>query len=560
MPKWIKRNVSATTITDVVNALPAVGSYTIKNLDEVSAVLQQYVKSGKPMTLVGDYDADGICASSILYLSIKAMGGHINVRLPKRFSEGFGLSEKIVEEIDEGLLITVDNGIAAIDAVRKAKEKGLFVIITDHHLRAESGELPNADIIIDPNAVPDSAVFSDYCGAGIAFKLAVALLGVKHPLIPKLLSLAAIATIADVVSLTGENHVIARYGLARMVSAGGRTEGLKALLEACQLDESISAKDIAFKVAPMINAAGRLKDDGAMLSFNLLSGNYEGTAEEAAAVIHDINEIRKETKTREMSRILSEIAQKKRENSIPMCVYVPGLSEGLLGIYAAALVEEYHVPSLVFTDSDENGIYKGSGRSCGGVHLKNLLDKCADVLVKYGGHAEAAGVSVHADKFAELQMRLSASIGCVPAVNNDIIYYDLDVGSVDDIPSLIDELEEYGPYGAGNPEVIFRLKDFNLVDKYGSHYSLMSGGQSVRLFGENNVVAVGFNLAERYAELRQPRTVNLLGTISWNYYKGRKNAQIEIIDIKNVDDETSDAKRIETPISRYLSGLEKEAK
>ena len=556
--KWIKRDSACKTIQDVVlRNTPAFSKkndvYTIKEMDNAVAVLKQFIANGRPITLIGDYDVDGICAASIIFLAITSLGGNVKVRLPRRFSEGFGLSEKIVGEISEGLLITVDNGIAAIEAVQKAKDKGLTVIITDHHLRSESGELPNADIIIDPNAVPDSADFTGYCGAGIAYKLATLLLGEGDVLLQKLLSLAAIATVADVVPLVEENHSIVRNGLAAMLTEEGRTVGLGALLEVCQMDKFITAKDIAFKIAPIINASGRLHDDGANIPFALLT--FEGSRDAAlnmAQNINETNEQRKAIKTREMAVIRETIENEQLEREVPLCVYVPGLSEGLMGIYAGELVERYKVPSLVFTDSEDPDIIKGSGRSCGGVHLKSLLDSCSDLLYKYGGHAEAAGVSVERNNFEAMKNRLMKCIGSVPKVNDNILYYDLDI-TVDKIQDAIREMERFAPYGEGNPEIVFRLLNFNLVERFGSCYKTMgSNGSSIRLFGKD-VVAVGFGMTERYIAINKPQKVNLVGTLSLNYYQGKTNAQIEIIDIKDVNDKTSYGVRLESPLSMHIA-------
>lgn len=556
--KWIKRDSACKTIQDVVlRNTPAFSRkndvYTVKEMNNAVAVLKQFIANGRPIALVGDYDVDGICAASIIFLAITSLGGNVKVRLPRRFSEGFGLSEKIVGEISEGLLITVDNGIAAIEAVQKAKDKGLTVIITDHHLRSESGELPNADIIIDPNAVPDSADFTGYCGAGIAYKLAALLLGEGNALLPKLLSLAAIATVADVVPLVEENHSIVRNGLAAMLTEEGRTVGLGALLEVCQMDKFITAKDIAFKIAPIINASGRLHDDGANIPFALLT--FEGSHDAAinmAQNINETNEQRKAIKTREMAVIHETIENELLEQEVPLCVYVPGLSEGLMGIYAGELVERYKVPSLVFTDSEDPDIIKGSGRSCGGVHLKNLLDSCSDLLYKYGGHAEAAGVSVERNNFEAMKNRLMKCIGSVPKVNDNILYYDLDI-TVDKIQDAIREMERFAPYGEGNPEIVFRLLNFDLVERFGSCYKTMgSNGNSIRLFGKD-VVAVGFGMTERYIAINKPQKVNLVGTLSLNYYQGKTNVQIEIIDIKDVDDKTSYGVRIESPLAMHIA-------
>lgn len=533
---WIKRRPECNSIKDVVLANVGMSeedffnpseTYVIDGLAEAASIIETFIANKETITIVGDYDVDGIAASAILKLTIQALGGDPTVRLPRRFSEGYGLSEKIVDEINDGLLITVDNGITAVDAIKAAKNKGLTVILTDHHLAAEDGILPEADILIDPNAIPGSATFNSYCGAGIAYKLASTLLG-EHKLMPKLLSLAAIATIADVMPLIKENRIIVKNGLKAMVTYQGRTTGLGALLEACDMDKVITEKNIAFKIAPIINAAGRMNDDGANMSFELLSFNGRvADARVMAEQLNAINEERKICKEKGIAEIEQNIIDNCLFCDIPLCIYQPDLNEGLVGIYAGQFAEKYKVPCFVFTDSDEKGILKGSGRSYGGLHLKQLLDENADVLYKYGGHAEAAGVSVLKENFELMKERFQASVPEMTDDDNDVAYYDLEL-SVGNFKQALSELAEMAPFGEGNPEIVFMIKDYPLTPRYGKFYKVMgSEEQHIKLFGKDSV-AVGFDMKDKYQALGEPKTVKLMGMLSTNYFMGKSEVQVEL--------------------------------
>ena len=533
---WKKKNLKCESIKDVVLENTGMTEeeldtpklhYRIDRLEEAASVILKAVADDIPISVVADYDSDGICAAAIMFLTFMQLGKKIKVRLPKRFSEGYGLSESIVDEIEPGLLITVDNGIVAHAAIQKAKNKGCYVIVTDHHL-SDGISLPPADIIIDPNAIPGSADFNGYCGAGIAYKLSIEILGKDNPLIPVLLSFAAIATVADVVPLIKENRFIVRDGLNSMLN-GGKTIGLAALLERCGFESRITAKDIGFKIAPILNAPGRLEDNGALKSLHQLvyNGNIE-KAREMADSLYELNETRKDKKVEGLDVLENIIRDEGLYCENPLCIYAPGLSEGLVGIYAGSLAEAYKVPCFVFTDSDEKGILKGSGRTFGDVHLKKLLDENADILYKYGGHAEAAGVSVRKENFPEMKCRFIRSLENVKI--DDTKYYDLELSSKD-IPAVVKELAKYEPFGMGNPEPLFYIKDFTLMPKnQGFSKTMGQNNEHIKLFGAT-ADAIAFNMAKQFIDMGSPHSLQVYGTVSDNYFKGKHYPQVEVIDM-----------------------------
>ena len=540
-----KRRDKCNTILDVVLAntgyenendfLFPEKAYNIDRLDDAVELVKKAIKSKQNIHIFADYDADGITSAAILEKSITAKGGKVDVRLPKRFSEGYGISIKAIDDYNDGLLITVDNGIAAYDAIEVAKAKGLTVIIIDHHLAPEDGRIPNADVVIDPNAIKDSADFNSYCGAGLSYKFAIALLGKEHKLIQKLVSFAAIGTVADVMPLVEENRIIVKQGLKSMVTYAGRTTGLGALLEKCNMDNHISEKDIGFKIGPIINAAGRLFDDGAKKSFDVISFNGAiSKAKELAEELYEINEKRKELKETGIEIVTKVIEDECLFGDNPLIVYKEGLPEGLAGIYAGQLAEEYKVPCFVLTNSDDSDIIKGSGRTYGGVNIKELLDKNAKYLYKHGGHAEAAGISLKKENLDDFRI---AMIESAPEVKvEDVIYYDLEIES-NDIESTLNELQKYAPFGEGNKEIVFLIKDFMLSPRMkGCFDTLGADNQHLKLFGVN-ANGIGFNMAKRYNEIGQPKKLNIVCTLSTNYFMGRASTQVELINIENASTE-----------------------
>ena len=473
--------------------------YYIKDLDKAADKIKYAIDKNIPITIVGDYDVDGVTASSIMLMTLQHLGADVKVRLPHRFSEGFGLSEKIVDEIDEGLLITVDNGIAALAAVQKAKDKGLEVIVTDHHEPVfEDGikKLPNADIIIDPHAIDGQAEFNGYCGAGIAYKLS-SILVTDTIFNDKMSCFAALGTVSDVMKLVEENRLIVRKGPSNMVKEGHRTQGLRGILSRQFCDQFLTETDIGFKIGPMINAAGRLIDDGAkkplevMTTDNLKFPNYH-----IADELFNLNNERKQIVEKSLPEFEKLITEKHMENDFPLVIYKEGIPEGVIGIIAGKLAEKYDKPALIFSDSEDPYVIKGSGRTGSGVNLKELLDMSPEQFTKYGGHAEAAGISLLKSNFENaksiLQKNCKVPLGYVKDTNT---YYDLEIDA-NDLAKFYKIVEQYGPYGEGNQKINFKVKNFRFTeveqrDGTMSAITFMSAGKYVKLFGQAGIAAFG---------------------------------------------------------------------
>jgi len=531
------RNIGVNSIEEVNDWFKKSYSNDYKIKDLTESVEYAKIFKDETVTIVGDYDVDGVVAVFILMMSLKWAGfKDVRYRIPRRFSEGYGISTKIVDEIESGLLITCDNGIAQPVAIKKAKNKGLGVIIIDHHLPAadEAGNIliPNADFIIDPNAIEGSADFNGYCGAGLCYKFACELLGQEMKFYTQLLQGAtAVATVCDVMELREENYVFVRNGLKKLLMPNLNTTGLYALVSAFQLTKHISAHDVGFKIGPAINACSRMKDDGATEALELLlySGPFQ-TAIKKAEEIVSVNDARKAAKKEALIKAESVIAEQCLYGDIPLVLYVPGISEGLIGILAGNLSEKYQTPAFIFTDSENPDELKGSARAFGNYHVKNEMDKCPDLFERFGGHAGAGGMTIKRDNLEELRRVLSDNISdYVIPDDEEETYYDLEINA-SDIPKVLAELEAYEPFGEGNPQVIFKVNDFSVVPRYGSYKKLIGDDESIVKLYSSNSTAIGFDMADKMKRIEKPNKLDLVGTLSYNYFNGNVDNQIEFFD------------------------------
>lgn len=554
---WKKKD-SCKTIEDVIKR--NTGSITfsttrhkIKDIDKVVRKINEAKEKNEKITVVGDYDVDGVCASAIMTQIMLYNGNKFAVRLPRRMTEGFGLSTKIVDEIEEGILITVDNGIAAIDAVKKAKDKGLYVVVTDHHLTNIDNEgnniYPNADIIINPNAIPNSCDFTYFCGAGIALKIAMEIIK-DEKILNICKAYASLATIADVVLLRDENHLIVKEGLD--ILNNHREELNAGLIEMLNIagltDNKLNETTIGYKLGPMINAPGRLWDKGAIESLKLLSSDNTLFAQAQALKINNANEDRKIKVENALKLVYKQLEGKE----IPSILFIrqDNIEEGIVGIIAGKITEIYQKPCVLVTPI-ENGLLKGSARSCNGIHLKELLDKCQNILnneafVKYGGHADAAGLSLKEDVFDKVKEVLINITPNVEDPNKDILYYDLEI-EAKDIPNIINLVDKFAPYGNGNDKIIFKIKNYGLgYNYYNEQYSLFNENKGIR-FQNKYANALAFDKASKYFDLNQPKKIDIIGTLSLSYYKKYINNQIEVIDF--------DASANNTKSKEFLNNL-----
>lgn len=531
---FIKRD-NAETIAEVVTRNTGVEASEfikeermlyIHNLDKAVEFTKNYLDENPDcdVSIVGDYDSDGTNGTAVLYWALRALGVRPYLRLPHRFTEGFGLNVNIIDEIESGLLITVDNGVAAYDAIKKAKDKGLAVVVIDHHLAPvdENGnqKLPPADVIVDPS-IEDISEFHSYCGGALAYRFAKAL----HPdkMLRELEVLASIATVTDVMPLVRENRTIVREGLEH-INNGIMLPGLKALAQELNLNSPITEDTYGFNIGPCFNASGRLYDDGAERVLALLAAGK--TSPETMHKAKDIiatNERRKDIVREDMKVALSKVTDTR-----PIVVFHEEFLEGIIGIIAGRLTEDYNCPSVVFTRGHAEGVLKGSGRSIEGYNLKSILDKVAEkgLLVKYGGHSGAAGLSIMEKDLEAFTEAFVEATGELPVQTGDV-YYDLelDFGTLDE---TMEELNKYAPYGEGNARPMFHLTyECDGTGKKigdGTHFMLKDSYMSV----------MGFGLAEKWESLGCPTKLEMVGYISESMWNGKVSRKFELVDFEPV--------------------------
>lgn len=542
VPKTIAGLIKQNTGMSTETLMKDTKKYRIDGLSQARDMIQAAIQEKRHIYIFGDYDVDGICCGAVMTVGLRALGyeDHVTVRLPKRFSEGYGVSEKAIDEFEgNSLLITVDNGISAIEPIKKAKDKGMTVMVVDHHLPAtdENGApvYPDADLIIDPNAIEGSADFNGYCGAGLAYRIMCQLINDRKVLI-RLLCLAAVATIADSVPLTYENRRIVRYGLHYMTDMGYATTGLFALLSLCDCNEYVSETDIGFKIAPCLNAPGRLYDDGAKQSFLLMS--FEGDLREAKLMAEKQltdNEKRKELSDEWTKKINEQIQKEHLEADNPMTIYAPGVPEGIIGIIAGRIAEEWHTPCILLGDAEQAGILKGSARSSGDVHLYNLLKHGEMYLLRFGGHAPAAGLSLKAENLNAFRHVMQDTLmNLYPGFTREemptVYDMELDGRKRDQVLRVFEEVIRYSPYGQGNPAPVIRLKNLAVVpvrtEDGLSNFRYLKNNAGI-LIHATDYSCISFKEPERYVAIGAPGCIDLVGGVQLHYYKGKFDYRFE---------------------------------
>lgn len=504
---------------------------TIENLAACGEALKQWaIQDGLPVVIVGDYDADGITSTAILVKLLRHFGVTPQTIIPRRFTDGYGINETLIEGISDSLIITVDNGIAAVEPILAAKEAGNKIIVLDHHLPQET--LPPADIIVDPHIHPEKNGYEDYCGAGLAYKLAEYLCAgqtaqEKKSLFFDLLVLACLGTLADVMPLTGDNRYLVTQGL-RIINHDGwypqLSSGLRAVLNLAQ--RPYDEDTIKFQIAPILNAAGRLYNAGSTSVLKALLSQDEAQAAGFAAKMQQINERRKTLVTQCLEQ--AQIAASYRADDPILIICCEGIPEGIIGILAGKLSEAYQKPAFVFSPiASLSGILKGSGRSYGDYDLFPLLQVVAPYVETAGGHTGAAGISVAQESYEEMAAAIQAyAVEHPPAEPDDSLYYDLELRE-EELPLALNELKALAPYGPGVEKPVLMVRDYQLLPKgYHSHRLMGRSNEHIKLFGTQSD-AVGFHLSQTYQELGNPECVDLLGTVGENRFQGRTTLQFQ---------------------------------
>lgn len=421
---------------------------------------QEAIENGELICVFGDYDCDGVTSTAVLYRYLESAGANVMYYIPDRHKEGYGLNNKAVEKLAEQgtqLIITVDNGISAVDQVDFANQLGVDVIITDHHKPGE--QLPKAVAVVNPHRKDCNSTFKELAGVGVAFKFVCAMEDNQvQEVLDFFADLVAVGTIADVMPLVGENRLLVQYGLKLLENT--ENLGLQGLKKLTGLDdkETLSAQDIAFLIAPRINAAGRI--DKATRALSLLLSEDEEEALVLAADLFEINENRKEEENQAVVTLAKVLEQDRTLKHQRVLTFVKeGLHQGVIGIVSARILEKLQKPVLIITNDEESGLYKGSARSVDGFSIKEALDYCKELLTMYGGHEKAAGFSLKKENLTTFCEKINAyakeKFVTMPAGKVLIdATVTLDELSLENVKS-INVLE---PLGEGNLEPTFLLK------------------------------------------------------------------------------------------------------
>lgn len=442
----------------------------MKDIKKACDIIQDKIKQGKRIRIVGDYDVDGVASTYILYTALLKCGALADFEIPDRIRDGYGINMNIIEEAyRDGIdtILTCDNGISAIEQIEKAKQFGMTVIITDHHdiPFSETGGkkeyiIPAADAVVNPKQADCRYPFKSLCGAVVAYKLIQVLydrfqINIKET--EPLLEIAAIATVCDVMDLIGENRIIVKIGLKQLKKT--KNPGLKALIEKNNINlSSLSAYHLGYIIGPCLNASGRL--DTAKKGLGLLLSETKEEADRLADELKQLNDIRKEMTAKGLEQAVKLLEEKDMQKDKVLVVYLKDCHESLAGIIAGRIRERYNKPAIVLTDSEM--AVKGSCRSIEPYNIYEELTKCRHLLLKYGGHPMAAGLSLEEVMVEHLRTELNQNTSLteadfIPKVSIDIL---LPLGYLSE--ELVKELEILEPFGKGNVKPIFAEKNLRI--------------------------------------------------------------------------------------------------
>jgi len=495
----------------------------MQDMNKAVAVIRDAIQKGEEIVVFGDYDVDGVTATAILLTYLRKQGVKASFYIPDRHGEGYGLNMAAVEQIAShaNLLITVDCGITCPDEVAHARELGMRVIVTDHHQLGPV--LPKCEAVLNP--LLGHYPFRKLCGAGVAFKLVQALGGMEA--IESLWELAAMATIADIVPLLDENRVIVTYGLRAM--AGTKRPGLIALMESSNVDPaSVTASDIAFRMAPRINAGGRLAL--ASRGVELLTTRRLDVAREIALELDSDNTKRRELELEiytQADRLVCEEIDFRDERAIVVCG--EGWNPGVIGLAASRLVEKYKWPTILL--AQDGDVCVGSARSIPGVDIHAAMATCRDLFVRFGGHAQAAGLTIEKKNVPAFKKRLTQAIinQCQPEAFIPTEEYDLELELSEITEELVEAFSAMQPTGFGNPAPVFCVRgvhttDVRSIGKEGAHLRMrLSSGTEMRN-------AIGFRMGDRVQSM--PEVIDAVITVSINQWQDRRNVQCELRQIQ----------------------------
>ena len=515
--------------------------FLMKDMDLAVERVHKAVTSKEKILVYGDYDVDGTTAVALVYSFLQRFTRDIGFYVPDRYDEGYGVSAKGIDWAAKngyGLIITLDCGIKALEKVEYAKKKGIDVIVCDHHLPEDS--LPGAVAVLDPKREDCHYPFDDLSGCGVGFKLVQAYsqrYGISFDSLLPLLDLLVVSISSDLVSMTGENRLLAHFGL-KVLNESPR-EGLKAIIGLSMLEQGhVTVDDIVFKIGPRINAAGRMESGS--LSVELLTATE---SEEAMLIAKKINDSNNERKSidREITQEALEMVQDGRclasENAI--VVYNPSWNKGVVGIVASRLVEAFYKPTVVLTSS--NGFVTGSARSVAGFDLYSSIEQCSDLLENFGGHVYAAGLTLREDNLKEFAVRMDRFIAgkITDEMLTPVVEIDAQLNFSQITPKFFRLLKQFQPFGPGNNNPVFMTE--NVYDA-GFGRKVGAGGVHMKLDliqesqPYHRIATIAFNMADCYDYIKAGNPFDVCYSIVENYYRGASSIQLRMKDFHERQD------------------------
>jgi single-stranded-DNA-specific exonuclease len=515
--------------------------FLMPDMDKAVSRLNKALGNKEKILLYGDYDVDGITAVSLVYKYLRPYSSTLDYYIPDRYDEGSGVSDKGIcyaEANGVTLIIVLDCGIKAIDKIACAKQKGIDFIVCDHHMADEV--LPDAVAVLDAKRMDSHYPYEHLSGCGVGFKFMQAFAQSNDFLfaeLEKLLELTAVSIASDIVPITGENRILAYYGLKQLNT--NPSLGLQGIIDVCGLSgKEITINDLVFKIGPRINASGRMMNGNGREAVDLLLARDSESAREKSENINQYNDERRELDkkiTDEANAIIDQFSN--IENRKAIVVYGPGWERGVIGIVASRLTEKYYRPAVVLTQS--SGFITGSARSVQGFNIYKAVESCRDLLENFGGHDYAVGLSLkkeNLEAFTERFLHLAAE-----EIDTEQMIPQIDVDMVLDLkdltPKLANEVKKMNPFGPDNPKPVFcsmNVKDYGtskLVGKDNEHIRLELVDESVK----TPVHAIAFGMHPYHEHIKAMKPFNICYTVEENTYNGNTSLQLLIKDIKPDD-------------------------
>jgi single-stranded-DNA-specific exonuclease len=497
--------------------------------------IKKALNNQEKILIYGDYDVDGITSTTLLFSVLTIFSANVYYYIPDRFEEGYGISQKGIQfalKYHISLIITVDCGITSHQEIKQLIDMGIDTIVTDHHEPLKN--LPKAYSIINPKNC--DYPFKDLAGVGVVFKLVQALhimLGKDHTSLYEHLDLVALGTIADSMPILGENRILVKYGIKNLINS--KKKGLKKLVKHCQnnnLSNNLTVRDISFNLIPVLNSTGRIGNPKQAVDLLLTDSSYR--ADYLVSEMLKLNEERKGITQKVLNEARKMATNSKLKNNNGVLVLSSDKwHPGIIGIVASRVMEEHSQPVIIISTS--NGIGKGSGRNQGEFDFSKILSQCSDLLIKYGGHQYAAGITISRDKIDGFRER----INCLLDGNQEINQYNEPIINIDALIAIdtmnwafLDYIEKLRPFGPGNQQPVFCGYNFPLVSlkkvgKDEKHLKLNLGE------GGNYFDGIAFQMADKYTDVIDDSTIDIVFQLGMNCWNGKKTIQLMIKDIKS---------------------------